>query len=71
MIHGMGNKGNLNLLFKIQQKGLPRPLVLLFPNPSFVILAFSFWAKARELIPWAQGLSTEQKDYPLSKRFIH
>jgi nucleoside-diphosphate-sugar epimerase len=26
MIHGSGNKGNLNLLFKIQQKGLPWPL---------------------------------------------
>jgi len=26
MIHGPGNKGNLNLLFKIQQKGLPWPL---------------------------------------------
>jgi|SRR5665647_92257 len=26
MIHGPGNKGNLNLLFDIQQKGLPWPL---------------------------------------------
>lgn len=26
MIHGSGNKGNLNLLYKIQQKGLPWPL---------------------------------------------
>lgn len=26
MIHGQGNKGNLNLLFKLQQKGLPWPL---------------------------------------------
>jgi nucleoside-diphosphate-sugar epimerase len=26
MIHGPGNKGNLNLLFKMQQKGLPWPL---------------------------------------------
>jgi len=26
MIHGPGNKGNLNLLYKIQQKGLPWPL---------------------------------------------
>ena len=26
MIHGPGNKGNLNLLFNIQQKGLPWPL---------------------------------------------
>jgi nucleoside-diphosphate-sugar epimerase len=26
MIHGPGNKGNLNLLFKVQQKGLPWPL---------------------------------------------
>src|SRR5665647_2805235 len=26
MIHGPGNKGNLNLLYKIVQKGLPCPL---------------------------------------------
>ena len=26
MIHGPGNKGNLNLLYKLQQKGLPWPL---------------------------------------------
>ena len=26
MIHGTGNKGNLNLLFKLQQKGFPWPL---------------------------------------------
>jgi nucleoside-diphosphate-sugar epimerase len=26
MIHGPGNKGNLNLLFNLQQKGLPWPL---------------------------------------------
>jgi len=26
MIHGQGNKGNLNLLYKIVQKGLPWPL---------------------------------------------
>jgi len=26
MIHGPGNKGNLNLLFKLQQQGLPWPL---------------------------------------------
>jgi len=26
MIHGPGNKGNLNLLYKLVQKGLPWPL---------------------------------------------
>ena len=26
MIHGPGNKGNLNMLFKVQQKGFPWPL---------------------------------------------
>ena len=26
MIHGLGNKGNLNLLYKLVQKGLPWPL---------------------------------------------
>ena len=35
MIHGPGNKGNLNLLFKLQQKGLPWPLGAFENNRSF------------------------------------
>lgn len=35
MIHGPGNKGNLNLLFRLQQKGLPWPLGAFENNRSF------------------------------------
>jgi len=35
MIHGPGNKGNLNLLFKLQQKGLPWPLGAFENSRSF------------------------------------
>lgn len=47
MIHGPGNKGNLNLLYKVVEKGLPWPLgrfhnersFLSIDNLSFLILA--------------------------------
>ncbi len=35
MIHGPGNKGNLNLLFKLQQHGLPWPLGAFANKRSF------------------------------------
>ncbi len=35
MIHGAGNKGNLNLLYKLAQKGLPWPLGAFENNRSF------------------------------------
>lgn len=35
MIHGPGNKGNLNLLYKLVQKGLPWPLGTFENNRSF------------------------------------
>lgn len=35
MIHGPGNKGNLNLLYKLQQKGIPWPLGAFENNRSF------------------------------------
>jgi len=35
MIHGTGNKGNLNLLYKLTQKGLPWPLGAFKNNRSF------------------------------------
>src|SRR5690606_1547157 len=46
MIHGPGNKGNLNLLYKFVQKGIPYPLAafenrrsfLSIDNLNFVIL---------------------------------
>lgn len=36
MIHGPGNKGNLNLLYKIVEKGLPWPLAAFDNNRSFL-----------------------------------
>lgn len=36
MIHGPGNKGNLNLLYKIVEKGIPWPLVKFENNRSFL-----------------------------------
>lgn len=36
MIHGPGNKGNLNLLYKIVEKGLPWPLAAFYNQRSFL-----------------------------------
>ena len=36
MIHGPGNKGNLNLLYKVVEKGLPWPLAAFENNRSFL-----------------------------------
>lgn len=36
MIHGSGNKGNLNLLYKVVRKGLPWPLAAFHNNRSFI-----------------------------------
>jgi nucleoside-diphosphate-sugar epimerase len=36
MIHGPGNKGNLNLLFKVIEKGLPWPLAAFHNQRSFL-----------------------------------
>jgi len=36
MIHGPGNKGNLNLLFQLVKKGIPWPLGAFGNNRSFV-----------------------------------
>ncbi|WP_291062621.1 MULTISPECIES: NAD-dependent epimerase/dehydratase family protein [unclassified Empedobacter] len=36
MIHGQGNKGNLNLLYKVVEKGIPWPLVNFENNRSFL-----------------------------------
>lgn len=36
MIHGPGNKGNLNLLYKVVEKGIPWPLVKFENNRSFL-----------------------------------
>jgi nucleoside-diphosphate-sugar epimerase len=36
MIHGPGNKGNLNLLYKVVKKGIPYPLGAFYNNRSFL-----------------------------------
>src|SRR5690606_7774372 len=36
MIHGPGNKGNLNLLYKVVQKGMPWPLAAFHNQRSFL-----------------------------------
>jgi nucleoside-diphosphate-sugar epimerase len=36
MIHGPGNKGNLNLLYQIVQKGIPYPLAAFENKRSFL-----------------------------------
>lgn len=36
MIHGPGNKGNLNLLFKVVEKGIPYPLAVFKNERSFL-----------------------------------
>lgn len=36
MIHGLGNKGNLNILYKIVEKGLPWPLAAFYNQRSFL-----------------------------------
>ena len=39
MIHGPGNKGNLNLLYKVVQKGIPYPLAAFGNQRSFLSIA--------------------------------
>ena len=36
MIHGPGNKGNLNLLFNVVKKGIPYPLASFHNERSFL-----------------------------------
>src|SRR5690606_11404913 len=36
MIHGPGNKGNLNLLYKVVEKGIPWPLAAFHNQRSFL-----------------------------------
>lgn len=44
MIHGPGNKGNLNLLFKFVEKGVPYPLVAFENQRSFLSISNLFFA---------------------------
>jgi len=68
MIHGTGNKGNLNLLYKIVEKGLPWPLAsfhnersfLSIDNLNFLIL------RMLEKPNTESGIYNFSDDYPIS-----
>ena len=68
MIHGPGNKGNLNLLYSLVSKGLPWPLGLFENSRSFLSIEnLCFIIKeliAREEIP--SGVYNVADDVPLS-----
>jgi len=72
MIHGPGNKGNLNLLYKVVEKGLPWPLAAFENKKSFLGMAnLNFivheMLKNRELPSGVYNLSD---DSPLSTNEI-
>lgn len=49
MIHGPGNKGNLNLLYKVVQKGIPWPLAAFDNGRSFLYVDNLCWMIAQML----------------------
>ena len=67
MIHGPGNKGNLNLLFKIVQKGIPWPLGNFNNKRSFLSID-NFCYVIREILNnnISQGIYNLADDEPLS-----
>lgn len=67
MIHGPGNKGNLNLLYKLSQKGLPWPLGAFKNSRSFTSIQ-NLQFVIRELIEKdiAPGIYQMADDEPLS-----
>jgi nucleoside-diphosphate-sugar epimerase len=67
MIHGPGNKGNLNLLYKVVQKGIPWPLGAFENRRSFASISNVSYAVRRlieEAIP--AGIYQVADDEPLS-----
>lgn len=46
-IHGSGNKGNLNLLYNVVRKGIPRPLGRLKTNELISVICESLGSLAR------------------------
>jgi len=71
MIHGLGNKGNLNLLFKIVQKGVPWPLGNFNNKRSFLSID-NFCYVIREILNnnISQGVYNLADDEPLSTNQI-
>ena len=67
MIHGPGNKGNLNLLYKIISKGIPYPLGAFENHRSFLSidnLCFVFSRIIEKAIP--SGIYQLADDEPIS-----
>ncbi|WP_418359216.1 NAD-dependent epimerase/dehydratase family protein [Sphingobacterium detergens] len=68
MIHGPGNKGNLNLLYKIVEKGIPWPLASFHNNRSFLSIDnLSFLVEAMiQDIHLQSGIYNFADDDPIS-----
>jgi nucleoside-diphosphate-sugar epimerase len=67
MIHGPGNKGNLNLLYKVVQKGIPWPLGLFGNYRSFASIGnVSFVVRKLVEEPVSSGAFNIGDDEPLS-----
>lgn len=67
MIHGPGNKGNLNLLYKVVQKGIPWPLGAFSNQRSFASIGnVAFVVKQLMKKPIASGIYNLADDEPLS-----
>lgn len=68
MIHGPGNKGNLNLLYKVVQRGIPYPLAAFQNQRSFLSIANLNYIIEKIIsdpnIPG--GVYNVADDYPLS-----
>lgn len=68
MVHGKGNKGNLNLLYKIVKKGIPYPLANFYNERSFLSID-NLCFIIRELIfrkDIASGIYNVSDDAPIS-----
>ncbi|MGQ7853152.1 NAD-dependent epimerase/dehydratase family protein [Pedobacter sp. WC2501] len=71
MIHGPGNKGNLNLLYKFVQKGIPYPLAAFENKRSFLSvenLCFVIKSLLEKDIP--SGIYNVADDKPLSTTMV-
>jgi nucleoside-diphosphate-sugar epimerase len=67
MIHGPGNKGNLNLLYKVVQKGIPWPLGAFKNQRSFASIANVGYVVQRLIEePIPSGIYQVGDDEPLS-----
>jgi len=67
MIHGQGNKGNLNLLYKVVEKGIPWPLGAFENQRSFASIGnVSYVVRSLAEKPIPSGIYQIADDEPLS-----